>query len=57
MYLNSKFNQPITNLPPNLTHLTFGKYFNQSLDYLPNNIKELKLGTNSIKNCVIFLLP
>ena len=38
-YLGSKFNQPIPNLPPNLTHLTFGDDFNKSLDYLPNGLR------------------
>ena len=28
-------------LPPNLTHLTFGHYFNQKVDKLPKNLTHL----------------
>ena len=31
----SEFNQPVDNLPSNLTHATFGELFNQSVDNLP----------------------
>jgi hypothetical protein len=43
-----QFNQPLYNLPPNLENLCFGKdmfligmKFNQSLDDIPDTIKEL----------------
>ena len=35
-YIGSTFNQQV-NLPPNLTHLTFGGYFNQQVN-LPQNL-------------------
>ena len=38
---NSNFNQPVDNLPPNITHLSFGYYFNQPVDKLPQNITHL----------------
>ena len=37
----SKFNKNVDNLPPNLTHLTFGSYFNQNVDKLPPNLTHL----------------
>ena len=40
-YFESKFNQPVINLPPNITHLTFGYYFNQEVNNLPSNITHL----------------
>jgi hypothetical protein len=42
------FNQSVDNLPPNLTHLTFGDCnyfysgkFNQPLNNLPSNLQEI----------------
>jgi hypothetical protein len=41
----SKFNQSVdNNLPPNLTHLTFGGNFNQTVDNLPSNLIHLTFG-------------
>ncbi len=34
-YICSNFNQPVNNLPPFITHLTFGQNFNQTVDNLP----------------------
>lgn len=40
--LGQRFTQPIKVLPPRLTHLDFGTYFNQSVDgYLPSTLVEL----------------
>ena len=33
-FANNKFNQSVNNLPPNITHLTFGPKFNQKCEYL-----------------------
>jgi hypothetical protein len=38
------FNQAVINLPPNLTHLTFGYYFNQEVINLPPNLTHLTFG-------------
>lgn len=45
---NIKFNQPLDNLPINLTHLIFfnNSDFSQSLDYLPKNLKYLAIGNS-----------
>jgi hypothetical protein len=47
----SKFNQKVYNLPKyflgfpqNLTHLTFGYYFNKKIDNLPKNLTHLTFG-------------
>jgi hypothetical protein len=37
----------VDNLPNNLTHLTFGCEFDQSVNSLPNSIKELTYWSNS----------
>jgi hypothetical protein len=44
--LKSEFNQPINNLPKNLTHLSLGYNFNQSISDLPLKLKEI-----NIENC------
>ena len=40
------FNHPLTKLPSGLTHLKLkaGRYFNHSIDQLPDSIKYLSLG-------------
>ncbi len=38
------FNQPVDNLPPNLTHLEFGILFNHSVNNLPSNLTVLTFG-------------
>ena len=43
-YIDSKFNQLIDNLPPSITHLTFGTCFNQLIDNLPSSITHLTFG-------------
>ena len=40
-YFKSNFNQPVKNLPQNITHLTFGYEFNQEVNNLPPNITHL----------------
>ena len=40
-YFDSNFNQEVKNLPPNITHLTFGWNFNQPVINLPKNITHL----------------
>ena len=42
--LKSKFNQSVSNLPLNLTHLTFGVNFNQDVSNLPPNLTHLTFG-------------
>ena len=46
------FNQPlnINSLPPKLTHLTFGEHFNQPLNLLHLNLKELIININHSKD-------
>ncbi len=46
--INDKFNQPIDNLPSNLTHLLFsiGSKFNQPINNLPSTLKYLSLCDN-----------
>ncbi len=46
-YRVGKFNQDVSALPPSLTHLTFGYFFNQQCN-IPPNIKYLKLNCNNI---------
>ena len=43
-YIDTKFNQPINNLPNSITHLTFSNHFNQLVDNLPNSITHLTFG-------------
>ena len=43
-YFNSNFNQSVINLPPNITHLSFGFCFNQEVNNLPPNITHLSFG-------------
>lgn len=40
---NSMFNQPLNNLPTGLKELYLGKYFNYSLDFLPESLELLSL--------------
>jgi hypothetical protein len=42
-FIRNKFNQEV-NLPPNLTHLTFGYYFNQQVNNLPKSLIHLTFG-------------
>jgi len=46
----SKFNKNVDNLPPNLTHLTFGYCFNKNVDKLPPNLTHLTFGFCFNKN-------
>jgi len=41
LYLNANFNQKLLNLPESLEYIEFKEAFNQSLDYLPNSVKEI----------------
>ena len=43
-YLRSDFDQPVSNLPYGITHLTFGFHFNQSVSNLPYGISHLTFG-------------
>lgn len=43
---NSKFNQPVNNLPEKLKYLKFGFNFNQHVDNLPNKLEYLYFGFN-----------
>jgi hypothetical protein len=57
----SIFNQPVDNLPKNLTHLTFGYEFNQPVDNLPKTLTHLSFGScfnqslNKLPENLIFL--
>jgi hypothetical protein len=42
----SKFNQPLDNLPSDITNLTLGYYFNRPIDNLPSSIINLTLGNS-----------
>ena len=44
LYSSSQFNHTINNLPPNLTHLTFGRSFDRTVDNLPPNLTHLTFG-------------
>ena len=44
IFIKSKFNQEVNNLPNSLTHLTFGYNFNQEVNNLPNSLTHLTLG-------------
>lgn len=46
-----KFNSPVNWLPEGITHLQFGKSFNQSLDNLPGTLKELIIASQEIAWC------
>jgi hypothetical protein len=45
--LNVNFNQPINNLPQNLTHLRLNN-FDRPIDNLPKNLTHLSLGYNFV---------
>ena len=46
-----KFYKPVNNLPNGITHLQFGRSFNQSLDNLPRTLKELIIAPQEISWC------
>ena len=51
MIFGDEFNQPIDNLPKNLTVIAVGWKFNQSTENLPSTITELSFySNNKIKN-------
>lgn len=46
----SNADSPVNNLPPTITHLFFGNYFNQKVDNLPSTLTHLKFGTEFDQN-------
>ncbi len=44
IYIESRFNKPVNNLPKNVTDIFFGDSFNQLVNNLPLNITHLTFG-------------
>lgn len=51
--LGDNYNCPVTNLPSSLEEIIFGKSFNQSVDWLPENIKSMNLINRFISYLII----